>query len=95
MGANGIQEGPLGYNALFTANPVLTGFSANGVDGLHAVVLGVWDQLLIGDWGLSEVIADPYTGAAQAMFKITEHAFYDIAVRHNEAFCACTSALPK
>lgn len=94
VGANGIQEGPLGYNAIATANPVLTGFTANSVNNLHAAIMGVWDQMLIGDWGLSEVIADPYTGAANALFKITEHAFYDIAFRHIECFAACTSALP-
>jgi HK97 family phage major capsid protein/HK97 family phage prohead protease len=93
-GANGIQEGPLSYNALATSNSVLTGFTANSVTGLHAVILGVWDQLMIGDWGLSEVIADPFTGASSQKIIITENAFYDIQVRHLESFCACVSALP-
>lgn len=94
VGANGIQEGPLGYNAIATSNPVLTGFTANSVSGLHAVILGVFDQMLIGDWGLSEIIVDPYTGATSALYNITEHAFYGTNVRHVPAFCACTSALP-
>jgi len=50
--------------------------------------------MLIGDWGLSEVIVDPYTGAANATINITEHAFYDINFRHIAAFIACTSAVP-
>jgi hypothetical protein len=94
VGANGLQEGPLGYDALCTSNSVLTGFTANSVSNLHAIVLGVWDQMLIGDWGLSEVIVDPYTGAASALYKITEHAFYGTAIRHLESFCANVSALP-
>ena len=89
-----MQEGPLGYNAITTTNAALTGFTANSVSNLHAVLMGVWDQMLIGDWGLSELVADPYTGAAQAMMKFTEHAYYDINVRHVEAFAVCTSALP-
>lgn len=93
-GLNGLSTGPLGYDALTTSLPYLTGFTANSVNNLHAVILGVWDQLLIGDWGLSEIIVDNITGAAQAKVTITEHAFYDINVRHVESFCACTSALP-
>lgn len=90
----GIQEGPLGYSALCTSNSVLTGFTANAVANLHAAILGVWDQIIIGDWGLSEIVVDPYTGAANQEIKITENAFYDTNVRHLAAFCACTSALP-
>jgi HK97 family phage prohead protease len=93
--ANGVQEGPLGYRSLVTANPVLTGFTANSVSNLHAVIMGVFDQIVIGDWDLSEVVIDPYTGAANAMVKITEHAYYDIFVRQLAAFCVCTSALPQ
>lgn len=92
--ARGVQEGPLGYNALCTANTALTGFTANSVSGLHAAILGVWSQMLIGDWGLSEVIVDPYTSAAAATVNITEHAFYDVNFRHIQSFVACTSALP-
>ena len=95
MDARGIQEGPLGYNAITTSNAALTGFTANGQAGCHAAIMGVFDQILYGDWGLSEVIADPYTGAASALYKFTEHAYYDINVRHVEAFAACTSALPQ
>jgi len=94
VGANGVQEGPLGYNALCTSNSVLTGFTANSVANLHAAILGVWSQMLIGDWGLSEVIVDPYTGAANAVVNITEHGFYDVNFRHIQSFVACTSALP-
>jgi hypothetical protein len=93
-GANNVGEGPLGYRAITTSNSVLTGFTANSITGCHAAIMGVWDQLLIGDWGLSEVIADPYTGAAAAKYLFTEHAYYDINVRHIESFAACTSALP-
>ena len=95
VAANGIQTGPLGYGALATSASYLTGFTANSISNLHAIILGVWNQLLVGDWGLSEVIVDDVTGAANAKVIITEHAFYDVNVRHIEAFCACTSALPQ
>ena len=94
VGANGIQEGPLGYNTIATSDPCLMGFSANSVNNLHAVIAGVFDQGLIGDWGLSELIVDMYTGAASGLTNFIEHAFYDTNVRHVESFAACTSALP-
>ena len=94
FGADGLAEGPLGYQAICSTNPVLTGFTANSVNNLHAIILGVWSQMLVGDWGLSEVISDNITGAANAKVVITEHGFYDINVRHLEAFSACTSVQP-
>jgi len=90
----GLQAGPRGYQAKCITNSALTGFTANSVAGCHAAILGIWNQMLIGDWGLSEVIVDPYTGAANATINITEHAFYDINFRHIAAFIACTSAVP-
>lgn len=93
QGANGIQEGPLGYRAIAsTAVPI--GYTVNAVANLHAAILGVWDQMLFGDWGLSEVIVDPYTGAQQGLYKVTEHALYDTNIRHIESFAASTSVLP-
>lgn len=91
--ARGIQEGPLGYNAI-ASTLVPTGYTVNSVPNLDAVILGVWDQMLFGDWGLSEVIADNITGAASGLFKIIEHAMYDTNVRHIESFAASTSVLP-
>ncbi len=91
--ANGVQEGPLGYRAI-ASTAVPTGYTVNAVSGLDAVILGVWDQMLIGDWGLSELIVDPYTGAQQGLYKITEHGLYDTNIRHIESFAISTSVLP-
>jgi HK97 family phage major capsid protein/HK97 family phage prohead protease len=94
VGANGLQTAFLGYDGIFTSDANLTGFTANSVAGCHALILGVWDQMLIGDWGLSEIVVDNVTGAASAKVIITEHAFYDTNVRHLASFCANTSILP-
>ena len=94
VGANGLQTAFLGYQGIFTSDPVLTGFTANSITGCHALILGVWDQMLIGDWGLSELVVDNVTGAASAKVIITEHAFYDCNVRHLPSFCVCESILP-
>ncbi len=83
--ANGLQEGPLGYDAVFS-NQLPKNGTVNSVSNLHALVLGIWPQMLIGDWDLNEIIADNITGAASAIYKIFEHGYYDINFRHIEAF---------
>ncbi len=85
IGANGLQEGPLGYDGFFS-NQMPKNGTVNGVSNLHALVLGIWPQMLIGDWDLNEIIADNITGAASATYKIWEHGYYDINFRHIEAF---------
>ncbi len=85
--ANGVQEGPLGYNLKASTN-VPVNYTANSVNNLHPLVLGCWDQILIGDWDLNEIIPDNITGAAQAKYIITEHGYYDTQVRHLECFNA-------
>jgi HK97 family phage major capsid protein/HK97 family phage prohead protease len=92
VGPNGVQEGPLGYNCI-ASTQIPTGYTANSVSGLDAMILGVWSQMLFGDWGLSEVIVDPYTQAAAGTYVITEHGLYDTNVRHVPSFAATTSAL--
>ena len=92
--SRGVQKGPLGMNSIVSSNTALTGFTANSVTNCHAIIMGAFGQFLFGDYGLSEVIADPYTGAAVATYKIYEHSFWDINVRHIESFAACTTVLP-
>ena len=91
---NGLQEGPLSYRSIATANAAFTGFTANSVAGCHLGILGVWDQMLIGDWGFNEVINDNITGAPQGLFNIIEHSLHDINFRHIASFAASTSILP-
>jgi len=85
IGSNGLQEGPLGYDGIFS-NQLPKNGTVNSVSNLHAMVLGNWPQMIIGDWDLNEIIADNITGAASAIYKIFEHGYYDINFRHIEAF---------
>ncbi|HEX6924349.1 MAG TPA: phage major capsid protein [Longimicrobiaceae bacterium] len=65
--------------------------SASGV--CHAIVFGVWSQLLIGYWGALELVVDPYTKKKQALIEVTSYQSVGIAVRHAEAFSAMLDAL--
>jgi HK97 family phage major capsid protein len=59
----------------------------------HAVVFGFWDQLLIGEWGMFELITDPYRLKKQAMIEVTSFQAVDVALRYPEAFAAIKDAL--
>lgn len=69
----------------------LTKGTASGI--CHAVLFGVWSQLLIGYWGALELVVDPYRLKKQAMIEVTSYQSIGLAVRHAEAFAAMTDAL--
>ncbi len=56
------------------------------------VYLGVWENLLIGQFGGIDLIVDPYSAATSAKVAITCHMMADVAVRHPEAFNVITLA---
>jgi HK97 family phage major capsid protein/HK97 family phage prohead protease len=60
----------------------------------HAVIFGDWSQLLIGDWGVMEVIVDPYRLKKQGMIEVTTYTQMDCNVRHAQSFAAITDADP-
>ena len=55
--------------------------------GNGTVILGDFSYLMIGMFGGTDLIDDPYSSAGSAIVKITTHTFADIAVRQPEAFC--------
>lgn len=61
---------------------------------LHSCVFGVWDQLMVGEWGALEVIVDPYRLKKQGMIEVTTFDTCDVAVRHAESFSAFVDANP-
>ena len=86
---DGLEEGPLGYNAGVTNQLSKTG-TKGGVTGsiLHNSIFGDFAQLILADWGVSEVVVDPYTQALSGAVVITNRSLHDIAIRHIAAFVA-------
>lgn len=83
---DGLEVGPLGYKAGVT-NQLPKNFGTG--TNLHAVVFGDWSQVIVADYGASELIVDPYTAAGQGVFVVTERVLMDVQVRHIAAFAAC------
>jgi HK97 family phage major capsid protein len=57
---------------------------------LSAIIFGDWSSLLIGEWGVLDVTADPY--ALGDSGGVVLRGFYDVdvAVRHPESFAVAT-----
>lgn len=60
----------------------------------HALVYGIWSELLVGEWGAIEVLANPYTEAARGLVKVTSFYLADVAPRHPESFCTGKGLVP-
>ena len=85
----GLETGPLGYRAAVT-NQLAKNGTKGGVTGsiLHNSIFGDFSQLIMADWGASEMVVDPYTQAGNGAVVVTARSLHDIAVRHIAAFVA-------
>ncbi len=72
-------------NQILGRNVIQSSLVSNGT-----IILGDFSHLLIGLFGSTDLIVDPYSSASSAIVKITTHTFADIAVRQPKAFCKIT-----
>jgi HK97 family phage major capsid protein len=59
----------------------------------HAGIAGVFNALTIAEWGAMEILLDPYTGAKQALIKITANFMMDVQPTYAQAFSVYLDAL--
>ncbi len=59
----------------------------------HAMIFGNWSDLLVGKWGGTYVLVDPYTQATTSQVRIHCELQMDIAVRRTQSFAISKSAL--
>ncbi len=85
----------LGYRAAFSNNVPsnLTKGTSAGV--CSAVIFGNWSDLLIGEWGVLEILPNPYASGAYEAGAVQIRAMQtiDVAVRHAESFAVMRDAL--
>lgn len=58
-----------------------------------SIIYGNWNDLMIGEWGVIEIIADPFSLKKQGMIELTSFMMADVAVRRAESFAAMKDAL--
>lgn len=83
----------LGYG-VGVSNQVPSNLTKGNGTGLSALILGCWDQLLVGEWGVLEILPNVYgktyeTGGVEIRAIKT----LDLALRHEDSFAALTDVI--
>jgi HK97 family phage major capsid protein len=82
-----------GYSALVTNQVSSTLDKGTAEDVCSAIFFGNWADLLIGYWGILDVIVDPYVNATAGLYNFHVMAEADIQVRNPASFAAMLDAL--
>jgi HK97 family phage major capsid protein len=82
-----------GYPAHATnqVSSTLTKGTSSGV--CSAIFFGNWADLIIGMWGVLDILVDPYTHSTSGSVRVVALQDVDVAVRHAESFAAMLDAL--
>lgn len=66
----------------------MNGYNCGATNNMPAkhILFGNWSDLIIGLWGVLDVIVDPYTNSKKGQINITAFLDFDCAVRHPESF---------
>lgn len=76
-----------GYRAGAT-NQVPSNLTKGGGTNLSAAIFGNWNDLLIGEFGVLELIVDPYSMKKQGIIEVTSYMLCDVACRRPQSFAA-------
>ena len=57
---------------------------------LCTALFGRWSDLIIGMWGVLDMMADPYTKSASGDIRVIAFQSFDTNIRHNKSFVKCT-----
>ena len=78
---------------LEVSNNVSSNLSKGTGSNLSAVIYGNFNDLLIGLYGTTEILVDPYTDFAKGTTGVRVLQSIDIAVRHAESFASVQDAI--
>lgn len=88
----GGREGEMNGYPAHVSNQVPADLVKGTSSDCHAIIMAVWSQLLIGEWGTLEILVDPYALKKQGMIEVTTFQMIGLAVRYAEAFAAIQDA---
>ncbi len=85
------NDNVLGYQAV-TSNNVPSNLTKGGGTSLHAIILGVFDQFIVGQWGGVDIMVDPYSRGKEGLIQVVTNSFWDSNAFHDQAFCKVVDA---
>lgn len=80
-----------GYRAEVSTQ-VPSDLTKGGGTNLHAILFGVWSQLIIGYFGAYELVVDPYSQKKKGIIEVTAFQMAGVALRNPEAFAVIKDA---
>lgn len=88
------EDGRLnGYNA-FVTNQVKSNLTKGGSNGVcSAIFFGNWADLVIGQWGVLDILVNPYALQLKGGLRVSALQDVDVAVRNAQSFAAMLDAL--
>lgn len=81
------NDNVLGYNAAYSNNVPSTLTKGSSTSICHAIILGAFNQLFIGQWGGVDILVNPYTRAKENILEVVLNANFDVKVKYEQAFC--------
>ena len=76
----------MGYRVPQTSNVPSTLTKGSTFGSCSAMIFGNFNDLLIGQWGGTNVLVDPYQGSNSGTIRVVIFQDVDVAVRHAESF---------
>jgi hypothetical protein len=60
----------------------------------HAIIFGDWADLVIGEWGVMEILVDPFALKKRGDLEVSAILHCDVGVLRPTSFAAAVDALP-
>jgi HK97 family phage major capsid protein len=91
------ESGPAGQGSMngyraYVSTQVPSNLVKGSSSNCHAIILGSWPSLMIGEWGVLEIISDPYTRKKAGLIEITSFQLVDVGIRQPASFAAIQDA---
>lgn len=86
----GVEDGEMnGYRA-FASNQLSKTLGTSSPPAEHGILFGVWENVLVGEWGAMEILIDPYTRGGRGLIRLIVFLIADVNCRYPEAFAKGT-----
>lgn len=82
-----------GYRAAATTQVPSTLTKGGSTGVCSAIIFGNWAEVIIAEFGVMEIIVDPYAKKKQALIEVTSTIFADVGLRHVQSMAAMKDAL--
>lgn len=81
----------IGYQA-FVSKQVPGNLVKGSKSACQGIIFGYWPSVVIGEWGVIELVVDPYTLKKQGMIEVTSFQMVDVMLRQPAQMAACKDA---